>query len=133
MANTLDPMDLKQIVTLHIDGLSNRKIGTALDILRNTINNYIRLFKASDYTPKELLGMEDTWLSELFPSNITIDNDRYNKLMRYFERVNEARHHPCFTFQFHYLEYSSQARTPYSYTQFIEHYNRKHANIKRVQ
>jgi hypothetical protein len=25
MANTLDPMDLKQIITLHIDGLSNRK------------------------------------------------------------------------------------------------------------
>jgi len=27
MANTLDPMDLKQIITLHLDGVSNRKIG----------------------------------------------------------------------------------------------------------
>ncbi|ALO14458.1 hypothetical protein L21SP5_00787 [Salinivirga cyanobacteriivorans] len=26
MANTLDPMDLKQIITLHIDGESNRQI-----------------------------------------------------------------------------------------------------------
>ena len=26
MAKTLDPMDLKQIITLHIDGVSNRKI-----------------------------------------------------------------------------------------------------------
>jgi hypothetical protein len=32
MANTLDPMDLKQIITLHIDGLSNRKIGVLLGI-----------------------------------------------------------------------------------------------------
>ena len=26
MANTLDPMDLKQIITLHLDRFSNRKI-----------------------------------------------------------------------------------------------------------
>ena len=43
MANTLDPMDLKQILTLHIDGYSNRKIGKTLDISRNTINSYIAL------------------------------------------------------------------------------------------
>lgn len=30
MANTLDPMDLKQILSLHKDGLSNRKIGNTL-------------------------------------------------------------------------------------------------------
>lgn len=28
MENTLDPMDLKHIITLHIEGYSNRKIGT---------------------------------------------------------------------------------------------------------
>ena len=33
MANTLDPMDLKQIITLHLDGYSNRKIGTSLKYL----------------------------------------------------------------------------------------------------
>jgi len=41
MANTLDPMDLKQIVTLHLDGHSNRSIGTALSISRNTVNTYM--------------------------------------------------------------------------------------------
>ena len=59
MANTLDPMDLKQILTLHIDGFSNRKIAKTLDISRNTINNYISLFKASSYKPKELLAFPD--------------------------------------------------------------------------
>ncbi len=38
MANTLDPMDLKQIITLHLDGYSNRNIGTSLGISRNTVN-----------------------------------------------------------------------------------------------
>ena len=130
MANTLDPMDLKQIATLHLDGLSNRKIGAALDISRNTINNYINLFKASDYSPKELLDMEESRLKELFPSSTTIDNDRYNELMRYFERINQARHHPGFTFQFHYREYNTAVKDPYSYTQFMEHYNRKHIKVK---
>jgi hypothetical protein len=35
MANTLDPMDLKQILSLHLDGLSNRKIGASLGISPN--------------------------------------------------------------------------------------------------
>jgi DNA-binding CsgD family transcriptional regulator len=39
MANTLDPMDLKQILSLYLDGLSNRKIGASLGISRNTINH----------------------------------------------------------------------------------------------
>ena len=38
MANTLDLMDVKQIITLKTDGLSNRKIGSLLGISRNTIN-----------------------------------------------------------------------------------------------
>ena len=44
MANTLDPMDLKQIITLNLDGFSNRKIGSTLDISRNTKNPFDKLF-----------------------------------------------------------------------------------------
>ena len=44
MANKLDPMDLKQILTLNLDGYSNRNIGSALSISRNTVNTYRRIF-----------------------------------------------------------------------------------------
>ncbi|WP_257984734.1 hypothetical protein [Psychroflexus sp. MES1-P1E] len=37
MANTLDPMNLKQIITLHLDGYSNRKTGASLSISNTTI------------------------------------------------------------------------------------------------
>jgi len=47
MANTLDSMDLKQIISLHEDGFSNRKISATLGIARNTVNNYMQAFKAS--------------------------------------------------------------------------------------
>ena len=45
MAKKLDPMDLKQILSLHEDDLSNREIGKTLGISRNTGNVYLRLFK----------------------------------------------------------------------------------------
>ncbi|SDM21155.1 LuxR C-terminal-related transcriptional regulator [Kriegella aquimaris] len=63
MANTLDPMDLKHIITLHLDGYSNRKIGTALGISRNTVNTYMGLFKGSDHTFKELLSFDNARLT----------------------------------------------------------------------
>ena len=130
MANTLDPMDFKQIITLHLDGCSNRKIGTTLGISRNTVNNYIRLFKSSNYTFKELLSFNSAALASLFPSHTTIKNPRYDELMRYFEGVHKARNHPGFTFLYHYGEYSDRVNNPYSYTQFMEHYRRKYAKQK---
>lgn len=130
MANTLDPMDIKQIITLHLDGFSNRAIGATLGISRNTVNSYMKLIQASDYPAKGLLGLDQAALKELFPSYTTILNDRFNELMVYFEKVNQARNHPGFTFLYHYNEYRDTAKKPYSYTQFMEHYNRKYAKVK---
>lgn len=130
MANTLDPMDIKQILTLHTDGLSNRRIADMLGISRNTVNQYITWLKASDYTAKELVGMENAAIRELFPSHTTIKNKRYDELMRHFEQVRKAQKHPGFTFLHHYTAYSKAVLAPYSYTQFMEHYNRKYKKEK---
>ncbi|MEM6816054.1 MAG: helix-turn-helix domain-containing protein [Bacteroidota bacterium] len=35
-------MDLQQIITLHLDGLSNRKVADYLGISRHTVNDYIQ-------------------------------------------------------------------------------------------
>ena len=130
MANTLDPMDLKQIITLHLDGYSNRSIGATLGISRNTVNTYMRLFKGSDHAFKELLTFDNASLESLFSSRTTIANERYDALMRYFEGMNKARDHPGFTFLYHYNEYAQRAKEPYGYTQFMEHYRRKYSKIK---
>ncbi len=130
MANKLDSMDLKQIITLHIDGVSNRKIAGLLGISRNTVNTYIQLFTASEWSFEELMRLDNSSLQEQFPSRTTIDNDRFDALMRYFEKINQARNHPGFTFQYHYREYRNQSAEPYRYTQFMEHYNRKYGKEK---
>lgn len=116
MGNTLDFMDLKQIITSHKDELSNRQIGELLDISRNTVNNYIKLFKACDYEFDELLKIHNNQLRKLFTAHTTIKNDRFEQLMLYFDKVNKGRNHTGFTFQFHYNEYKQEVTNPYSYT-----------------
>lgn len=130
MANTLDPMDLKQIISLHQDGVSNRKIAGILGISRNTVNTYIKRFKGSGYALDELLSFDPSKLEELFTYKTTLDTDRQNELMHYFEQINQARNHPGFTFQYHYHQYRDRVKNPYSYTQFLEHYRRKYAKVK---
>jgi|SRR5690554_3324206 len=74
----------------------------------------------------EKKGCEIWW----FGVKTTLDIDRQDELMRYFEQVNKARNHPGFTFQYHYGEYRNCVDHPYSYTQFLEHYRRKYAKTK---
>lgn len=130
MANKLDPMDLKQIITLHLDGYSNRKIGSTLGISRNTVNTYMQLFEGCKYSLQQLLSFDVEQLSELFSSFTTVDTQRHNDLMLYFETVNKARNHPGFTFLYHFTQYAQTMANPYSYTQFMEHYNRKYKEVK---
>ncbi|HRN57054.1 MAG TPA: IS21 family transposase [Agriterribacter sp.] len=130
MANILDPMDLKQIITLHLEGTSNRRIGAILGISRNTVNNYMQLFRASGYSLEQLLDFDVAALSELFTAHTTVDTGRHDELMLYFERINSASSHPGFTFLHHYQDYVLQSGNPYSYTQFLEHYRRKYPREK---
>lgn len=130
MARKLDPMELKQIIRLHLDGLSNRNISKTLSISRNTVNEYMSLFSSSDVPLKELLELDEASIRELFPIKTTINNDRFDTLMKYFEKVNLARNYPGFTFLYHYNEYKKEVPNPYSYTQFMEHYNRRYFKSK---
>ena len=92
MAYTLDPMDIKQIIRLHLDGLSNRRIGTVLGISRNTINRYVQLLKATDKPLSALVELDNGTLQEQFPSLTTIENERYESLMVFFDQMRQARH-----------------------------------------
>jgi transposase len=130
MAKKLDPMDLKQIIRLRLDGISNREIGNILDISRNTINDYANLFDACDLTSESLLELKAEELKELFSNKTTINNDRYDQLMLFLEQVHKAKHQTGFTFLYHYHEYKDQADRPYSYTQFMEHYKRRYNRLK---
>lgn len=130
MARKLDPMDLKQIIRLHLDGFSNRKLADTLSISRNTINHYINQFRASELKMEDILSLDEASIHELFPSKTTINNARYDRLMKYFQNANLASFHPGFTLKNHYPEYEKHDPEPYSYTQFVTHYRNKYKREK---
>ncbi|MGB3467282.1 MAG: IS21 family transposase [Cyclobacteriaceae bacterium] len=130
MANKVDVMDLKQIINLHLDGVSNRQIASLLSLNRNTVNHYMRLFKSSDLSLKELLCLDEGRFSELFSDKTTVNNGRFSALMLFFEAMHAQRNHPGFTLQYHYRLYEEQTAEPYSYTQFTAHYRRRYKQTK---
>jgi transposase len=79
---------------------------------------------------KTLLHLKDEEFRELFTARSTIDNKRYSELMTFFEEEKIKTSEVGFTFLFHYTEYCHKVSHPYSYTQFMEHYNRKYKQAK---
>lgn len=130
MANPLDPMDLKQIITFKQQGYSNRKIAEMLQFSRNTLNTYIKKFEASPFDYETLSSFEPGKLRELFPTKTTIDNSRHGALMDYFSNSNLKPDSPGFTILHHYGEYAQSTEKPYGYTQFVEHFNRRYKQPK---
>jgi len=130
MAHKVDTMDLKQLITLHLDGVSNRQIATLLSLNRNTVNHYMRLFKASDLSLEELKALDTSAFEELCSDKTTIDNNRFSALMSFFETMHAERNHPGFTLQYHYQLYKQEISNPYSYTQFATHYRKKYKQVK---
>src|SRR5690606_27248701 len=117
-------------ITLHLDGISKRRIASIVWISRNTVNTYMHLFSASDHRVVELLELYAAAVSELFTLHTTVDTVRHNHMILYLLQDNQSGTHPGFTFQHHYQQYFGQARDPYSYTQFLEHYRRKYPREK---
>ena len=69
MANKLDPMDIRQILSLLNDGFSSRKIGSTLGVSRNTVNSYVNRLKASGYSAQEALCVKSKYSTNNFQKN----------------------------------------------------------------
>lgn len=114
-------MVIKQILKLKLDSYSNRRIGKELNINRNTVNNYIRLFKESGKTFKDLYELSEESLMVLFQKDKE-PSDRFKRLEEYFTKVKMEKSRPGFTFQNVWQEYKEEQRDAYGYSQFMEHY-----------
>ena len=87
MANKLDPMDIRQILSLLNDGFSNRKVGSTLGVSRNTVNSYVNRLKASGHSVSEALCFDESRLMELFP-----DKSYYSAPYRYIGKQTQIHY-----------------------------------------
>jgi biotin operon repressor len=89
MANKLDPMDIKQIIRLHLDRYSNREIAETLGIGRNTVNRKIREIVDYGVDMASLLTYDYKALTDLFPTVRRISSDRLERLAAFFNSMNK--------------------------------------------
>ena len=129
-AKKVDIMELKQLLLLKEKGESNRSCENLLNIHRNTINHYVRLFRASGLNYTHLLQQDDKTLNELFPSNKPINTARYSILSGYFTYFEKELKKPGCTRETLWREYLNKHPDGYGYSQFNEHLARWRNKIK---
>ncbi|MDD2323801.1 MAG: hypothetical protein PHQ69_09310 [Bacteroidales bacterium] len=123
-AKKVDIMNLRQLLLLKQKGESNRSCETYLGIHRNTINYYVRLFRASGHDYEHLISLDDKALSELFPSREPLNTQRYSVLAAQFTYFQKELKKPGCTRETLWCEYLQKYPRGYSYSQFNEHFAR---------
>ena len=129
-AKRLEIMDIRQLLQLKSQGFSNRKIGKILEIHRNSVNEYVRLFDACSQSYQDLLKLSDEELFVLFPLKGRTDQRRYEDLSTRFSYFLKELKKPGCTRQSLWQEYLHQHPQGYCYTQFNHHFN---DYLKRVK
>lgn len=116
-------MELRQLLLLKSQGETNRQIAQKLDLNRNTVNTYIRMFQHSGYGFEELIRLSDDQLAELLPCRDETDLSRYEELASHFSDFDKQMSQRGATLQALWHEYRRRCPDGYGYTRFVYHYN----------
>lgn len=129
----IDMSKIKQVLLLHQDNFSNRKIANSLNLDKGTVNNYIRKAKLDSLGIDKLLSLEDPILeSRFFSGNPAYSDERMDvflsKLSYYKEQLDNPKNHVTkFTL---WNEYISDNPNGYSKSQFYFHLKQNLIAIK---
>lgn len=122
--NRIDIMDLRQVIRLKKDGVSNRKIAENLKISRNTVNEYVRIFESFELDYSELLELDDKSIYDLFPNESEIEAHRFNELSSFFSYFEQELKKPGCTLQVLWRDYFDRHPNGYKSSQFNYHFNK---------
>src|SRR5690554_4810450 len=113
---------VKQVLRLHTQGVSNRRIALDLGLYKGTVNSYIRKIKDHGYDIAELLELDDPVLeSKLFAGNPAYKDRRFEEFkgkIPYFEKELERPHVTRYLL---WEEYRQDNPEGYGYSQFCFH------------
>jgi len=126
MAGKLIKMSkMKQLLMLHRDGLSNRKIAENLGIYKGTINRYVHRIEADELSTEELLMLDDFVLESRIsagsPAYLDERFETFKELLPYFEKELDNAHKTHVTRKLLWEEYLRDYPLAYRYTQFCYH------------
>ena len=115
---------IKQLLRLHKQGVSNRKIAEALGIYKGTVNRYVNTFQALGYSIDDLLKLEEPILAGMFcagsPAYLQERFEDFKPLIPYLEKELSRKY---VTRKLLWEEYRAEYPQGYSYSQFCYHLN----------
>lgn len=116
---------LRTVIRLYVEGKGKKLIALYLDISKNTVTKYIRLFTGSKLSYQQVNEMSDKELYRLFqmPSEKEIPL-RLQGLIAFLPRVQKELKRPGVTRLLMWEEYISKHPDGYGKTQFCNHYNK---------
>jgi len=119
----IDIMDLRDLIRLKKQGLSNRKASKILHLGRNTVNTYVRQMELSKLSYSELERLSDPELLDLFPDESEVNSGRYKELSANFPYYRRELKKPGCTLKTLWKEYLERHPEGYRHSQFNHHYS----------
>lgn len=116
-------MEIKELIALKKQGVSNRKAAGILGVSRNTVNSYTKIFEAYELDYDELSSLEEGALLELFPKASEIEGRRFKELAQYFHYFIQELKKPGCTIDQLWREYIHKHPDGYKSSQFYYHFN----------
>lgn len=113
---------VKQVLRLHAQGVSNRKIAAGLGIYKGTVNSYVQKIINHEYSIKELLALEGPELERLlFAGNPAYKQERFDEFKKKIPYFEKELKRPHVTRHLLWQEYRQDHPDGYGYSQFCYH------------
>lgn len=113
---------VKQVLRLHAQGVSNRRIALDLGLYKGTVNNYVRKIKNHGYGIDELLALDDPVLEgKLFAGNPAYKEARFEEFKSKIAYFEKELGRPHVTRYLLWQEYRQEHPEGYGYSQFCFH------------
>lgn len=115
---------IKQVLLLHQQGVSNRQIARELGISKDTVNRYVSQAEQDTMGVKGLIEMEDPVLEyRLKKGNPAYTDSRFDQLMELLPYIENEMQRPHMTIRQLWEEYIQEHPEGYQLSQFRHHYS----------
>ncbi len=113
---------IKQLLQLHVSGLSNRQIGQQLNMYKGTVNAYVQKIRTDTLTPQQLLELDDPVLEKRFHAGSPAYTDhRFEVVKNMFPQWEKELKNKHVTKRLLWEEYKSKYPNGYGHSQFCYH------------
>lgn len=113
---------IKQMLQLHLDGVSNRKIATQLEMNKETVNRYVKRAESDSMDMSELLKLDDPVLEHrMTGGSPAYTDERFENLKEKLPYLTKEKGRDHVTLKLLWEEYRAENPDGYSLTQFRFH------------